>query len=43
MREVVARLARIIDGSNEYERVVTEHDALAHLIGQLGGAGEVSQ
>lgn len=33
--EVVSRLVRIIDESNEYERVVTEHDALNGLLAQL--------
>jgi hypothetical protein len=40
VREVVTSLAQIIDGSNEYERVVTEHEALHDLLGQLkGGEG----
>jgi hypothetical protein len=37
VREVVARLAQIIDGSNEYERAVSEHEALHSLLGQIGG------
>ncbi|MGE5282458.1 MAG: hypothetical protein ACM3N0_09100 [Chloroflexota bacterium] len=43
VREVVARLAQIIDGSNEYERVVSEHDALANLIDQIDGGSEAGQ
>ena len=40
VREIVGRLVRIIDSSNEYERVVTEHDALNGLLLQLrGGEG----
>jgi hypothetical protein len=40
VRELVGRLVRIIDGSNEYERVVSEHDALNGLLLQLrGGEG----
>jgi len=40
VREVVRHLVRIIDESNEYERVVTEHDALNGLLLQLrGGEG----
>jgi hypothetical protein len=34
---VVADLAQIIDGSNEYSRVVAEHDALHGLLAQLTG------
>ncbi|HEY5709508.1 MAG TPA: hypothetical protein VIS51_08945 [Solirubrobacterales bacterium] len=37
VREVVGTLAQIIDASNEYERVVAEHEALHGLLGQLGG------
>ncbi len=37
VREVVTTLAQIIDGSNEYERVVAEHEALHGLLGQIGG------
>lgn len=37
VRVVVRDLAKIIDGSNEYERVITEHEALDGLLGQLGG------
>jgi hypothetical protein len=36
MRAVVGELAQTIDQSNEYERVVAEHEALASLSGQLG-------
>ncbi|HEX5376584.1 MAG TPA: hypothetical protein VFW48_10560 [Solirubrobacterales bacterium] len=40
VREVVASLARIIDASNEYERVVAEHEALCGLLDQIkGGEG----
>jgi hypothetical protein len=37
IRVVVGDLAKIIDGSNEYERVVSEHEALHDLLGQIGG------
>jgi hypothetical protein len=37
VRVVVGDLAKIIDGSNEYERVISEHEALHGLLGQLGG------
>jgi hypothetical protein len=37
VRVVVGDLAKIIDGSNEYERVVTEHEALYGLLGQITG------
>ena len=37
VRVVVGDLAKIIDGSNEYERVVAEHEALHGLLAQLGG------
>jgi len=43
VREVVARLAQIIDGSNEYKRVVTEHEALHGLLGQIDGSSEASR
>jgi len=36
-RVVVGDLAKIIDTSNEYERVVSEHEALHSLLGQIGG------
>lgn len=40
VREVVASLAQIIDSSNEYERVVAEHEALHGLLDQIeGGEG----
>lgn len=42
-REIVRDLASIIDASNEYERVLAEHEALASLIVQLGGAGEAGR
>jgi hypothetical protein len=34
---VVGDLAKIIDTSNEYERVVSEHEALRELLGQITG------
>jgi len=37
VRELVASLAKVIDASNEYERVVAEHEALHGLLGKLGG------
>jgi hypothetical protein len=37
VRVVVGDLAKMIDGSNEYERVVSEHEALHDLLGQIGG------
>jgi len=37
VREVVTSLAQVIDGSNEYERVIAEHEALHGLLDQLGG------
>lgn len=37
VRVVVRDLAKIIDGSNEYERVVAEYEALHGLLAQLGG------
>ncbi len=37
VRVVVGDLAKIIDGSNEYERVISEHKALHGLLDQLGG------
>jgi hypothetical protein len=40
VRVVVRDLAKIIDGSNEYERVISEHEALHGLLDQLkGGEG----
>ncbi len=36
VREVVAALAQVIDTSNEYERVVAEHEALHGLLAQIG-------
>lgn len=43
VRGIVTTLAQVIDSSNEYERVVAEHEALHGLLGQLGGATEVGQ
>lgn len=37
VRDVLGDLAGIIDGSNEYRRVVCEHEALHGLLNQLGG------
>jgi hypothetical protein len=37
VRVVVGDLAKIIDGSNEYERVVSEHEALHGLLEQITG------
>ena len=37
VRDVVGDLAGIIDRSNEYSRVVAEHEALHGLLVQLGG------
>jgi hypothetical protein len=37
VRDVLGDLAHIIDGSNEYSRVVAEHKALHGLLGQLKG------
>jgi hypothetical protein len=43
VRALLGRVAQIIDGSNEYERVVAEHEALASLIDQLSGASEAGR
>ena len=37
--DVVGDLAGVIDGSNEYGRVVAEHEALHGLLDQLKGGG----
>jgi hypothetical protein len=37
VRVVVGDLAKIIDTSNEYERVVSEHEALHGLLGKIAG------
>jgi len=37
VRALLSRVAQIIDGSNEYERVVSEHEALHDLLAQIGG------
>jgi hypothetical protein len=40
VRVVVGDLAKMIDTSNEYSRVVSEHEALHDLLGQIrGGEG----
>jgi hypothetical protein len=36
VRTLLGRVAQIIDGSNEYERVVAEHEALHGLLDQIG-------
>jgi len=36
VRDVLRDLAEIYDRENEYERVVSEHEALHGLLGQLG-------
>jgi hypothetical protein len=42
VRDVLRDLAEIYDRENEYERVMTEHEALHGLLGQLGeGEGDV--
>jgi hypothetical protein len=37
VRDLLADLAGIVDGGNEYSRVVQEHEALHGLLAQLGG------
>lgn len=37
---LVADLATVIDGSNQYSRAVTEHEALHVLLDQLTGEGD---
>jgi hypothetical protein len=37
VRDVLRDLAGIYDRENEYERVITEHEALHGLLGQLSG------
>jgi hypothetical protein len=37
---LVADLATVIDGSNQYSRVVAEHEALHGLLDQLAGEGD---
>jgi hypothetical protein len=39
IRDVLGDLAGIIDRSNEYRRVVCEHEALHGLLDQIGGEG----
>jgi len=39
VREIVTTLAQVIDTSNEYERIVIEHEALHGLLAQIE-AGE---
>ena len=38
VRTVLGDLAQIIDADNEYGRVVTEHEALHGLLGQIEGS-----
>jgi hypothetical protein len=40
VREVLTTLAQVIDASNEYERVVAEHEALHRLLAQIRGGEE---
>ena len=40
VREVLTTLAQIIDTSNEYGRVVAEHEALHGLLTQIEGGAE---
>src|SRR3954470_19205673 len=40
VRDLLSDLAGIVDRSNEYSRVVQEHDALQGLLVQVGGGGE---
>gem|GEM_PF-636768 len=37
VRDVLRDLAQIYDRENEYERVISEHEALQDLLGQLSG------
>jgi hypothetical protein len=40
VRDVIGDLAQIIDTSNEYKRVIAEHEALHGLVGKIAeGAG----
>jgi hypothetical protein len=38
VRAVVGDLAQVIDSGNEHSRVITEHEALHGLLGQLKGS-----
>jgi hypothetical protein len=40
VRTLLGRVAQIIDGSNEYERVAAEHEALHGLLNQIDGGAE---
>jgi hypothetical protein len=40
LRTVLGDLAQVIDSGNEYSRVVTEHEALHGLLGQLRGGDQ---
>jgi hypothetical protein len=39
VRDVLGDLATVIDSGNEFKRVITEHDALHGLLGQITGDG----
>lgn len=39
VRTILRDLAQTIDAANEYERVVSEHEALYGLLEQVGGRG----
>jgi hypothetical protein len=39
VRTILRDLAQTIDAANEYERVVSEHEALCGLLEQVGGRG----
>ena len=43
VREVLTTLAQVIDTSNEYERVIAEHDALHGLLAQVDGESEAGR
>lgn len=40
VRDLLCHLAEVIDQNNEYERVVSEHEALHGLLDQLKGGGD---
>jgi hypothetical protein len=39
LRTILRDLAQTIDAANEYERVISEHEALYGLLEQVGGKG----
>jgi len=43
VRALLGRLAQIIDTSNEYERVIAEHEALHGLLAQIDGESEAGR